>query len=403
MIHINDNRDPVQSKNKKYYSCNFFYIDAAGKKRRSPTKKFYVKTIDEARQARNKYRAELEQQLNNDPDMLSLMSVAEYAQRFHEKRKRSSNLSKQTLRRDENIIRTIVSLFPNTSLKDLNVIDLEDAYMKLRDQGKSDDAIHKVHKKLKQILADAERLDIIVKNPANKIIDVTKPRSKERKALTEEQAIEFAAALRNEVQDGRVVAIWIALATGMRKGELLGLHWGDIDLKQETIHVRCQLDRSMEFVEPKKNSKRNISIDEGTVTYLTEWKEFQSVLFFNGGEVPDDFPVCCNNNGGFLDHTNFDRFRRSFFVKHGLGHYTKTETFHDANGHIQYRATGYQGFKLHELRHTQATLLIGKGVDIKTVQQRLGHSSAAMTLDIYSHFIPANQEAAKEYMAGIMQ
>lgn len=403
MIQITDNRDPKRSKNGRYYSCNFYYVDESGKKRRTPTRKFYVKTLGEARREREKYREECEQQLNHDPNMLSYMTVADYALRFHEKRKRNASLSKQTIIRDASIINTIVSLFPDKALRDLTTIDIEDAYEELKEQGKSEDAIHKVHKKLKQILSDAERLDIILRNPANKIVDVMQPKSRERKALTEEQAIEFASALRRETQNGRIVAIWIALATGMRKGELLGLQWQDVDLTKGVITVCHQLNKSMELVEPKKNSKRPITIDEGTIAYLGEWKAFQSLLYFQGEPVPDDFPVCCNDRGGFADHTNFDRFRRAFFVKHGLGRYTKTETFHDENGHIQYRATGYEGFNLHELRHTQATLLIGKGLDIKTVQLRLGHSSAAMTLDTYAHFMPTNQDAAKEYMTGIMQ
>ena len=64
--------------------------------------------------------------------------------------------------------------------------------------------------------------------------------------------------------------------------------------------------------------------------------------------------------------------------------------------------SGYEGFNLHELRHTQATLLIGSGADIKTVQNRLGHSSASLTMDIYAHAIEQNDRDAAEKIGSLL-
>lgn len=80
----------------------------------------------------------------------------------------------------------------------------------------------------------------------------------------------------------------------------------------------------------------------------------------------------------------------------------KIEYHTDSDGHTRARKTGYKGLTFHELRHTQATLLIGNGADIKTVQNRLGHSSASLTMDIYSHAIEQNDRAAAEDIGGIL-
>ena len=70
----------------------------------------------------------------------------------------------------------------------------------------------------------------------------------------------------------------------------------------------------------------------------------------------------------------------------GLGEFGPSVRYTDLTGRKRWRKGAYIGYNLHELRHTQATLLIGSGADIKTVQQRLGHSSASLTMDIYAHF-----------------
>lgn len=90
-----------------------------------------------------------------------------------------------------------------------------------------------------------------------------------------------------------------------------------------------------------------------------------------------------------------------FFVEHGLGHYeTVTQFMPNAGREVSRRV--YVGYNFHELRHTQATLLIGQGADIKTVQHRLGHSSASLTMDVYAHAIPANDEVAAGIMGDVL-
>ena len=135
---------------------------------------------------------------------------------------------------------------------------------------------------------------------------------------------------------------------------------------------------------------------------MSEWKMMQSDMFFGGGDVPGSTPVCTNETGGFISPSAFDRWRRNYFVEHGLGTFDKEEAWYDRNGIKRYRRSGYHGYNLHELRHTQATLLIGKGADIKTVQNRLGHSTASLTMDIYAHAIEQNDQEAAEVIGGLL-
>ncbi|MBN2923400.1 MAG: site-specific integrase, partial [Bifidobacterium sp.] len=180
--------------------------------------------------------------------------------------------------------------------------------------------------------------------------------------------------------------------------------WGNVDLVRKRIRIEKQLDSKGVRRDPKSHkSKRNLAIDDGTIAFLTEWKIMQSDLFYQGGDVPDDAPVCSNDtDGAFISPAAFDKWRRAWFVDHGLGTFEKIEAWHDRNGVKRYRRSGYKGYNLHELRHTQATLLIGRGADIKTVQNRLGHSSASLTMNIYAHAIEQNDREAADTIGSVL-
>ncbi|WP_332247766.1 tyrosine-type recombinase/integrase [Collinsella tanakaei] len=99
---------------------------------------------------------------------------------------------------------------------------------------------------------------------------------------------------------------------------------------------------------------------------------------------------------GNLDGHNFDRWFRNFCVDNDFGAYSVIKKEFTKNGKKHIRGTGYSGLVPHALRHTQATLLIGEGADIKTVQARLGHASPSTTLSIYSHAIESKDREAAE-------
>jgi integrase len=94
---------------------------------------------------------------------------------------------------------------------------------------------------------------------------------------------------------------------------------------------------------------------------------------------------------------------RGFCVENGFGSYGNTDEYTDSEGRVRHKKRQYTGLNFHELRHTQATLLIGNGADIKTVQHRLGHSSASLTMNIYAHAIEENDRAAADAISGILK
>jgi integrase len=350
-------------------------------------------------------RKELEEELNNKS---GTVLISEYALNFHQTRKDMNTLSPLSIKRDDIEIERIIENFGEIAIDKLTTEQISDVYARLRRSGMSKSSLHKLHQKLNQILNMALASELIIRNPCVGITNVHRPSPKERKCLTDEQAAQLARDLKQSERNGRIVAVWIALATGVRRGEALGLIWKYVDLDKCTIRIEQQLDSNGEIRSPKSAmSKRTITIDAGTVVFLREWKDMQSKDYFGGQTVPDDFPVCSNAQTGkgknnFISTSCFDKWRREYFVKHGLGHYKKEEKWIDSRGIERVRRSGYEGFNFHELRHTQATLLIGSGADYKTVQTRLGHSSASLTMNIYAHPVRENDREAADFIGGVM-
>mgnify|MGYP002765463570 FL=1 len=348
------------------------------------------------------YRTELEDMLNNEHMALK---VGAYAREFHQRRLDMGTLSPLSLERDEIEIARIEEHFGNVPVQDLDVATINEAYTKMRKSGTSASALHKTHQKLSQVMKRAVKEEIILRNPCDLIDDVKRPEAAERRSLSAEQAMQLALDLKECERSGRIVAVWLALATGVRRGEALGLVWGNVDLARKRIRIQKQLDSKGVHRDPKSHkSKRNLAIDDGTIAFLAEWKIIQSDLLYQGGDVPDDAAVCSNDtDGNFISPAAFDKWRRAWFVDHDLGTFEKVEVWHDRNGVKRYRRSGYKGYNLHELRHTQATLLIGSGADIKTVQNRLGHSSASLTMNIYAHAIEQNDRGAADIIGNSLK
>lgn len=188
-----------------------------------------------------------------------------------------------------------------------------------------------------------------------------------------------------------LVAVRLMLATGCRRGEAMGLTWGHVDFKKKQITIAQSLNAQMILKSPKtKKGIRTLAIDSDTMEHLRKWKEFQAralhlvmVEDSEGKKHPveqtEKTHVCCNCVGGMYDPTKLEEWWR------------------------EYRGTiSFDTLKLHELRHTAATLALGCGMPVKDVQARLGHASASLTLDIYGHAIPANDQAIADLMGAII-
>lgn len=180
-----------------------------------------------------------------------------------------------------------------------------------------------------------------------------------------------------------IMAVRIAIATGMRRGEVLGLMWKDIHFGDVCeLHVRRAYTPALKLKEPKtKSGFRTIAIDSVTAERLKAWKILQAECLDTLGEAlaqTEDTPVCCSNIGGLYDPEYFYGWWNSFR-----------------------KQAGFPKLRFHELRHTQATQLLANGVDVKMVQTRLGHANASITLNWYAHAVPENDRKAAQLIGDL--
>jgi integrase len=226
-----------------------------------------------------------------------------------------------------------------------------------------------IHAILHRALKQAHRWDMVQQNVAT-AVDRPQAQKKEMQFLTPEQVEQFWQV----AEQDRLYALYVlAATTGMRQGELLGLQWPDIDLAQATLSVKRSLiniSGTPTTGEPKSAAgRRAITLPELAVQAL---RDHRKRMLAEG--LTASLWVFCDTQGGPIQKRNL--VRRSF--KPLL------------------KKAGLPDIRFHDLRHTAATLLLAKGVHPKVVQERLGHSSVNLTLDTYSHLMPALQRDAAD-------
>jgi integrase len=177
----------------------------------------------------------------------------------------------------------------------------------------------------------------------------------------------------------------LALATGMRRGELLGLQWGDIDLDGEALRVEHSLEETnagLRLKSPKtKRGRRNISLPSDTVGMLRAYKieQLRIRLQLGLGNMKPDTLVFSTLEGGFIRPRNLSK------------------AWWRARAALKLPAVAFHAF-----RHSHASMLIGAGVDILTISRRLGHAQASVTLDRYGHLFKGADAAAAKAIGGLL-
>ncbi len=359
----------------------------------------------EARKVRDRIRQEHDNGLSFDA---ATITFGRFAQMWQEGRVASGELSLRTIKDGEYMVACYSKYLGDVRLADIDPHMVESLYAAVKkekeDAGRpvGGTTMHKFHVVLKQIMQKAVDHDLILRNPCDRVKAPKKDEPKRRSLTVEEGARLLRCVDRAETEaygvlEGKearqtargnlfgrsaihglypicnVLAVRVGIATGMRLGEVMGLCWGSVDLNQPCIHVVQQRSTYGEIKPPKgRCKKRTVYIDSTTADHLKKWKGRQAVELLKIGVKQDDStPVCCSDAGGFYHVQNFERWWRPW----------RTEQ-------------GFDGLKFHELRHTQATQLLANGVDVKTVQARLGHSDASLTLNWYAHALPENDEKA---------
>jgi len=247
-------------------------------------------------------------------------------------------------------------------------------------KGLSAKTISYIHSTLHKVLSDAVDSGLLVKNVAA----TAKPPRPNRRATGGIQAWEpnELARFLEAVRETRLAAIWrLSAMTGMRRGEVLGLRWCDVDLDRARLSVRQALVAvGYEVVHstPKSHSARVIDLDAETVAQLRAHRRHQDEERAEWGVDYQDNKVAKENGEPIHPHTFSQAFERLI------------------------QKAGLPQIRLHDIRHTHATLALTAGVPVKVISERLGHESPAFTLKQYAHVIPGMQAEAAAQVASLV-
>lgn len=310
------------------------------------------------------------------------LSVGQWLEQWHASRRadlRGSTWAAYGLMVRAYVVPTIGPL----PLRSLTRARLKALYADLADHGGrgsrplSAKSMHNVSLMLSRAFGDAVDDRIIGSNPATRAHRLPSGRQ-DMKTWNGEQVHGFLTS----VAGHRLAGLWrLAFSTGMRRGELLGLRWADLDLDGATLSVQQTRIRGADglaYGTPKTaKGRRRIALDAATVAALRGHRRAQAAERIRAGSVWQDADlVFCRQDGQPLDPDSV------------------SQSFERLEAHA-----GLPRIRLHDARHTAASLLLAAGVHPKVVRERLGHATIATTLDTYSHVLPGLGEDAAERLA----
>jgi integrase len=278
--------------------------------------------------------------------------------------------------------RHILPFLGKVILSDLRPDQVQTFYTHLTEKGCSQTTIRIVHAVLHKALNQAVRLGLLGRNPASLVVK-PKPKKKEMKTWNDTHVMSFLSV----VKDPQYQALYyLAVTTGMRQGELLGLMWTDLDWISGHIQVKRQLQRitgqGKVFREPKSASgKRTIVIGQVGLDKLKANQENQQKLKVFAGEKWKE------RNLIFTTIIGTPMEPRKMYLM-----------FKKYSNEID-----LPSIRLHDLRHTAATLMLQEGIHPKIVQERLGHSDISLTLNTYSHVTPVMQQRVAEKLDNLLK
>lgn len=311
----------------------------------------------------------------------SKLTVGEYLDRWLESRTNIADTTRVTYRHE---VRRIADLLGPRQLLQLQPQEVAAAYAKLTASGLSAKTVRNHHALLHKALQDAMRQGVIPRNVAD---GIELPRVI-RPDIETWTATEVRTFL-NHIRHHRLYAVWVlAVSTGMRRSEVLGLRWSNVDLKSgriATIDSLVMVDNQpvLRIGETKTaGSRRSIILDRAAVSVLAKHRQRQIEERLAAGEAYADRDLVFSNELGEPVNPNwFTRSTAKFAAEAGVPPLTP------------HRAA----------RHTWATLALEAGVHPKIVADRLGHASVSTTLDRYSHVIEGMDRDAAETVAALVE
>lgn len=293
---------------------------------------------------------------------------------------KESSILQKTLAQYGQVARDHISNEIGTiKIRELKPEQIQKLYTRKLDAGMGERTVREIHAVLHNALNHALRLGIIKNNPAS-LVNPPRAKRKEMKFFDQTQVQQLLITAQN--QNDRYLPLFkLAITTGMRQAELLGLKWQDLDFFQRSLSISRQLKLKPGggfFFDPPKSKagNRTIILGQSTVNLLREHRKRVNEDMIRAGEkwIENDliFPNL-RGNPTFPDKI-IKRFKRLI------------------------REAGLPEIRFHDLRHTAASLMLNNGVPVIVVSKRLGHSQASITLDVYGHLIPNMQKQVADLM-----
>jgi integrase len=271
----------------------------------------------------------------------------------------------------------IIPLLGAVILTKLKAAQVSQAYAKALASGRRDGkgglsprTVHHMHRILKQALAQAVRWQMIVRNPAD--VDPPRVERKQMQTFDTDQTIEL-------IEEARGTALFIPVLLGalcgLRRGEIIALRWRAVDLAAGQLAVIASTEQTKEGVrekETKSGKDRTVALPSMVIDELRQHRLRQTeALLRIGVRVTDNHHVVAREDGEPLQPRSLTHAFIKFLRRRGLEH-----------------------IRFHDLRHTHATHMLKAGIHPKIAQERLGHSSVSVTIDLYSHVLPGMQAEA---------
>lgn len=352
-------------------------------------KSFYGKTATEAQQKMKEASADLVMGAYVEP---SKMTVGQWLDTWHSEY--MGSVKGRTAERYESAIR--VHLKPSlgaTKLCKLTAPMIQAMYNRMHKErladpkaGLSPKSIKNVHGVLHEALKKAVKLGYIRVNPCEGC-ELPRIEKHEIKPLTDTDAGKFLKAIQGHKYEALFT---VMIFSGLRQGEALGLRWSRVDLKAGTIRIDCQLQKerirggggAYKLVETKTSNVRTITLPPSVVSVLKAHKKKQAEYkLFMGKDWGNEWDLVFTHEDG----------------KH-LSSVTTYGCFK-----VIAKKIGEETSRLHDLRHTYATLALQNGDDIKTVSEALGHTNIATTANIYAHVTDKMRQESANRMEKLIQ
>ncbi len=276
----------------------------------------------------------------------------------------------------------ILPVIGKMRLQNIQPAHIRQMYLRMQAEGKGSRTIQLVHSTLHCALKQAVKERLIGYNPMD-AVERPKVETKEFHIFTESQARTFLEATKGHPYEA---LFYLALTTGLRKGELLGLMWDDVDWEKGTLRVERQLQQayssSAVLVPTKtKSGRRQIKLGKIGLAMLEAHRKRQEAQKILAGDSWKE--------NGMIFTT-------------GIGTYASQSKVSKKFKQILYE-NDLPDIRFHDLRHTSISLLLDMGTPINTVQRRAGHSKAIVTTDIYGHVMAHSQDAAAENIEQIVK